>query len=360
MDSSGTHTPSAAEPSTQEAGGGFYIAPRNWLLLALFGGLFGLWLTGDGAGVVEERAVRPLYDAFNTRSARNVVLERADAAAVATGGVERASLTLEPSPDASGKGNWVIEELFGAKAFRDRVERLLSRIGSMTTLELVSADPARHDEYGLTAERALRVRVSADAEVGESSIVDLLLAPAPERGAWVRKFGESEVWRIARFSPPSPAPLAWFDDSSLMPLSDRGIRSIGATGTALPKAVEVRFVPGGERFVDESGVGWDVARVLDLQSRLQTLFPTNVTGLKAAGAGLDPDAGADDEPWLRLKIVPLLTGKSFHIELSEPQEGASECAAALMEGTTRVTVSSSTVKKVAASLVGLLDAQGDK
>ena len=61
----------------------------------------------------------------------------------------------------------------------------------MTTLDLVSKDPARHAEYGLTEETALRIRVSAANSVGDSSLVDLLLAPAPERAAWVRKFGES-------------------------------------------------------------------------------------------------------------------------------------------------------------------------
>ncbi len=340
-------------------GSAIYIAPRNWCLLAIFAGLFGFWLSGDGAGVVEEREVRPLFDVFDADRVQRVVLERPDAAAVETGGVERTSLVLLPAAEGRKQAAWTLEELFGAAAFRDRVERLLSRIGSMTTLDLVSADPERHEEYGLTEDRALRVRASVNETMGDSPMVDLLLAPAPDRGAWVRKFGESEVWRIARFNPPSPAPRAWFDDSSLMPLGDRAIESIRASGAAVPKEVAIYFVPGGERFVDEAGRGWDVPRVLDLQSRLQTLFPINVTGAKAAGETLDPDGGSESQlpPWLRLEIVPLLGGKAFHIELAEPAEGDTECRAVLVQGTTRVTVAASTVRKIAAALGGLLEAQ---
>ena len=190
-------------------------------------------------------------------------------------------------------------------------------------------------------------------------MVDLLLAPAPERGAWGRKFGESEVWRIARFSPPSPAPQAWFDDSSLMPLGEREVLAIRASGSAVKREVAIESIPGGERFVDEAGVGWDVPRVLDVYRRLQTLFPVNVTAAKAAGEALDPPAGNGSEvqPWLRIEVTRILSRKSFHIEVAEPEEGASECRAVLVEGTTRVTVSSGTAQKIAAALQALLSAQ---
>lgn len=360
-----TSTASSRAAERWSTRGAIYVAPRNWLLIVVFTGLLAFWLLGQGGGAVEERAVRPLFDAFQGNRAQLVVLERPDAAAVQTDGVERATLALRPSGEESSKTQWVLEELFGAKAFSDRVERLLSRIGSMTTLDLVSADPERHREYGLTEDRALRVRVSTTPEMGAEPMVDLLLAPAPERAAWVRKSGENEVWRIARFFPPSPAPRAWFDDSSLMPLGDRAIRSIRARGSALPKEVAIRVVPGGERFADEAGVGWDVPRVLDLQRRLQTLFPINVTAAKAAGEPLDPvdatgsvgENGGSQLPWLSLEVAGILGRKSFRIELEEPRDSATECRAVLVEGTTRVTVAASTVRKIAATLKGLLDAQ---
>lgn len=342
--------------------GKVYIAPWNWLLLAVFLGLFGFWLSGDGSGIVEEREVRPLFDVFDAETAQRIILEKPDASAVDTGGVERSTLVLRPAAEGQGEPDWTLEELFGSVAFRDRVERLLSRVGSMTTLDLVSADPARHDEYGLTEDQALRIRVSTKEAMGESPMVDLLLAPAPERGAWVRKSGESEVWRIARFNPPSPAPRAWFDDSSLMPLGDRAIRSIRATGRAVEREVAIQFVAGAERFVDEAGVAWEAPRVLDLHNRLQTLFPVNVTAAKAVGEALDAEdsagsEGAESQPWLRLEIAPLLRRKSFHIELGEPEEGSTECRAVLVEGTTRVTVAASTAQKIVASLQALLAAQ---
>jgi hypothetical protein len=362
--------PSSRAAQRGSTRGAIYIAPRNWLLTVVFAGLLAFWLLGQGGGAVEERAVRPLFDAFQGNRAQLVVLERPDAAAVQTDGVERSTLVLQPggeggSSEEDSRAQWVLEELFGAKAFSDRVERLLSRIGSMTTLDLVSADRERHQEYGLTEDRALRVRVSTTSEMGADPMVDLLLAPAPERAAWVRKSGENEVWRIARFFPPSPAPRAWFDDSSLMPLGDRAIRSIRAKGSALPKEVAINVVPGGERFADEAGVGWDVPRVLDLQRRLQTLFPINVTGAKAAGEPLDPvdsdgaagEVGEGKLPWLSLEVAGILGRKSFRIELEEPSDSATECRAVLVEGTTRVTVAASTVRKIATALTGLLDAQ---
>ena len=341
--------------------GRLYIAPWNWLLTAVFVGLFAFWLTGDGVGLVEERDVRPLFEVFDADRAQLVVLERPDAAAVETNGIERSTLVLKPTAGSAGEADWALEELYGATAFRDRVERLLSRVGSMTTLDLVSADPARHDEYGLGEERALRIRVSIRESMEDTPMVDLLLAPAPERGAWVRKWGESEVWRIARFSPPSPSPSAWFDDSSLMPLGDRAIRSIRASGRAVDRDVAILSVPGGERFVDEAGVSWDVPRVPDLHRRLQTLFPVTVTAAKAEGEPLllDGEGAPEGQPWLRLEVGSILSEKPFHIELAEPEEGAKETRAVLVEGTIRVTVASRTVREIALSLQALLDAQGD-
>ncbi|MFT7167338.1 MAG: hypothetical protein ACI80K_000457 [Paracoccaceae bacterium] len=342
--------------------GAVHVAVRNWMLLIVLGVMVGYWVTGDGGGSIRQRSVEPLVEGFSASKVRSVLLERPDAAAVATAGIARTTLTLRLATEAVGTAAetdaWTIGELFGAAAFTDRVDRLLSRIGSMTTLDLVTADSSTHAEYGLTNERALRVRISSEDTVGETPMVDLLLAPAPDRGTYVRLHGDSNVWRVAQMTPPSPSPRAWFDDSSLMPWADLAISGVRASGSALESEALIRSIAGGqERFTNASSEALSSQLVLDFFKRMRTLFPVDVIEGKAEGAILDPS------PWLRLEIMNVVGGKKFRIEFREPGTDVASDAgptkgtvrAAVVEGTAIVSVSGSTVEKLVQSLRSLME-----
>lgn len=356
-------------------GRGFYLAPRNWLLAVVLGLLVGAWFASDGKGGISRRQIQPLVQGFDASQARTILLERPDLAAVETGGVERTTLTRRDGEAATGEVGspdvWTIEELHGAAAFTDKIDRLLARIGAMTTLDLVSEDTASYAEYGLGEDRALHVRI-ANGEVApemgpEGNTVELWIAPAPGRAAYVRAAGDARVWRIARYAPPSPSPLAWFDDSSLMPLTDRAIRVLRASGRALDLApgeeFSIRTLPGADHF--QSGDGEDLSsqRVFDLFKRLRLLFPEEVLGTKVAGERLESD------PWLSIEVEASVGGKTFRIDFSEPGMGAdpssstapsespsgspSGVRAALVGKAIVVSLGASGVEKIVESLKGL-------
>ncbi len=287
------------------------------------------------------------------------MLERPDAAAIATGGVERTTLALDAA-EGVAPPVWRIAELHSSAAFTYKVDRLLSRIGSMTTLDLVTSSADQHAKYGLTMDRALRVRLSTSSSVPEEATVDLLIAPTQDHGTWVRTVDDPRVWRIARFNPPSPSPRSWFDDSSLMPLSDLAIKTVTLSGPGVGGSVEMGEQAGDlDRFVDGKGNALSSLDVLDLFKRLRTLYPVNVVGPKEAGAPWI------DEPWLVVEAVPQVGGKPFRIEFEAPATvpasgtpgeapaQSTEVRAALLQGTTIVTVSTSTVEKIAETAMRL-------
>ncbi|QDV06854.1 hypothetical protein Poly30_23710 [Planctomycetes bacterium Poly30] len=334
-------------------GGFLHVAVRNWILVLILGALAGSWFVGDAGGGISQRQIQPVLPGFDASRARSIVLERADLAAVETGGLERTTLTrrtsVETTGDVGAPDVWTIAELHGTAAFADRVDDLLSRIGSMTTLDLVSEEPGSHAGYGLTKAKALQLRVSEQERMGDSPMVDLLIAPAPGRAAYVLAAGDDRVWRIARFTPPSASPRAWFDDSSLMPLPDRGISAIRASGPALEgEPVIVRTYPGGDRYTSATGETLVTQAVLDLFKRLRTLFPTDVVAEKVAGEPLD------GEPWFSIEVEPIVGGNDFRIDFARPEEspegGARFVRAARLQGTITVTVSAATVEKLVESL----------
>lgn len=346
--------------SSSRSTGLLHVATRNWLLVLVLCGLGGFWFAGGGDGGISQRDIQPVIRGFDASQARVITLERVDLAAVATGGVERTTLTRKTSEEATGDAGapdvWTIAELHGTSAFTDRVDALLSRVGSMTTLDLVAEDPASHAGYGLTVEKALRLVVShgpttSSESGGAAPMADLLIAPAPGRAAYVLAAGDDRVWRIARFTPPSPSPNAWFDDSSLMPLTDRGIKAIRASGPGVGETVVVQAYPGGDRFVGASGEMLSSPQVLDVFKRLRMLYPRDVLGAKGAG---EPIAV---EPWLSIEVEPQVGGNPFRIDFMEPKEatGQSDRAvrAARLQGTITVSVSASTVEKLVESLRGL-------
>lgn len=366
-----TSNGAAAVADTRELGGGIHVAPRNWVLLLLVIVLCGVWVTGDGGGSIQRRVIEPLVPGFDAGLVKGIVLQRPDASAVATHGIERTTLTLGTGASgaagaagaAGADPEWTIAELSGSVAFVDRIDRLLSRIGSMTTLDLVTESADQHGKYGLTDDGALRIQLANSEAVGDAPSVDLLMAPAPNRGTWVRAVGDDRVWRVARFSPPSPSPLAWFDDSSLMPLADMAIQRMTLSGPGVDgEDVVIGAVPGG-RYGSSDGKILASRPVQDLFKHLRMLYPVDVVASKEAG---EPAVAS---PWLSISVVPQLGGHPFRIDFASPigespsgegdgataavQSSMGTIRAGRLEGATVVTISASTVEKIAEIAAGL-------
>ncbi len=154
--------------------------------------LGGLDYLGSAPGG-SQRVVERLFPTFFADQAQRVLLEGPEG-----------SVELE-----RGEKGWVCTNRFGYPARADWTAHLMRAMASLTTLDLLSADPKRHGEYGLD-DQAVRVRIWSDEEV---PLVDLLQGrDAPGgRACYVRRFGEDEVYRAPNLTRISTNVVSWLD-----------------------------------------------------------------------------------------------------------------------------------------------------
>lgn len=298
------------------------ILPLNRALLVVVVVLSGLIVALERS-VVASRVVEPLFSAFDGGRAVEVRLVVPE---------EDRTVTLRRT--ASGEP-WTVDELRGAPASAILIEGFLSRIGSMSTLDLVSEGAGDLEDYGLGEDEALRVTVvgaappadpdgaedaagdPGDVSLERSVTADLFLALGPDGASFVRRAGEVAVYRLPRFPRVPDAPFDWFDRRSVLPYEDVQIARLTARGPGLDGSVVVLEQPVSEFGSFRDAAGGDVPRVraLDVFQRLRALFPVAVLDRVESGE-MEPDA-----MWFEVE-VELRAGNDFRVQFgrasSEP------------------------------------------
>ncbi|MEM1452331.1 MAG: DUF4340 domain-containing protein [Planctomycetota bacterium] len=291
------------------------ILPLNRVLLAVVVSLSGLLFALERS-VEGDRVVEPLFPAFDGGRGVEVRLAKGEDGASAV--TIRRAAPGDP---------WSIDELRGAPASGILVEGFLSRVGSMSTLDLVSDDASALSEYGLGESEALRVTVVgaapesesddiADVTLERAEIADLFLATGPEGASFVRRAGEVDVYRLPRFPRVPEAPFDWFDRRSVVPYEDVQIAKLTARGPGLAGSVVVLEQPLSEFGSFRDAAGGDVPRVraLDVLQRLRALFPVAVLDRREAGE-LPPDE-------LSFEVeIALRSGNVFRVQFGSAAEG---------------------------------------
>ena len=168
------------------------MSRRNALLGLLLAGLVVLdLLTLPGGG--PSRAIGPLLPGLDVAAAAEVEL-RAD-------GTEPLVLRREG-------GAWTLPSTLGYAAQGSLAEDLLTRLASLSTLDLVTEDPARHREYGVDQGTLITVR---DAE-GATLAALLQGGITPDRRAtYGRSPAEDRTYRLPLLSPVRLDPDWWLD-----------------------------------------------------------------------------------------------------------------------------------------------------
>ncbi|MEM9380065.1 MAG: DUF4340 domain-containing protein [Planctomycetota bacterium] len=297
------------------------ILPLNRVLLVVVAVLSGL-LVALERGIESSRVVEPLFPAFDGGRAVEIGIAAPESDGTVT---LRRAAPGEP---------WSVEELRGAPASGILVEGFLSRIGSMSTLDLVSDDAADLTEYGLGEDAALRVTVVGaatpaapegtdgaagdlgDVSLERSVIADLFLALGPDGASFVRRAGEVAVYRLPRFPRVPDAPFDWFDRRSFVPYEEVQIARLTARGPGLDGSVVVLEQPVSEFGSFRDAAGGDVPRVraLDVFQRLRALFPTAVLDRRESGE-MDPDA-------VRFEVeIELRSGNDFRVQFGRSESG---------------------------------------
>lgn len=295
------------------------ILPLNWALLSLTAGLIALLLVVRPPTAIE-RPVVPLFPDFDAGRVTTVKIE------VPLDGQDEPQVTTMVREGLEEP--WRVMELHGAPANPIRMGSVMSWVGTMTDLDVVSTAETAIREYGLAEDQAVRVTVgrrasSAEADlvgpdpgVGERGIssgaVSFFVSPASGGGAFVRPAGGGLIARVPQFPLQSRGPLSWFDRDSLVPLESIQIRKVVASGSALDEPVTVTLP---ERvmteFLDGSGARIPAATALELFRSLRATFPDDVVAR--------PDT--DIPEVLRLEITPAV-GSSFQIVFSDLGESA--------------------------------------
>ena len=282
------------------------MLPLNRVLFVI-AVVLGVLLVVLRGGGVAQRAVEPLFPGFDGARATDIRLvagsNRGANRGAADGAEDAATITIAR---ASLDDPWSVHELFDGPAAPLLVEGLLSRIGEMTTLDLVSDDPARIDEYELGEGVAIRMTIESSAvssagtaagdagsedspqdfEISEPRLLaDVFVARGPGAAAFVRCAGDARVYRIARFPMPPTEAFGWFDRRSLMPHENVQIARVVARGAALEEGELVIEQPLTEFGSFRDGDGRDLSRerVLDLLARLRALFPSAVLERRESG-----------------------------------------------------------------------------
>jgi hypothetical protein len=207
---------------------------------------------------------------------------------------------------------WVLPELFDYPAEPTLVRRLLERLGDLTTLDLLSQDPARHADYGLTEDIAQRLLIFA----AEAPVADVLIARGSDGSAYVRRVGEDAVYGV-RVLPVTPTEaFAWHHVAPLTGLEREHLQQLEIRGAAYGVDLVVRRNPARPADGWTDGDGRPIAgdggyRLVDEALRLT---PTAVlAGTPAPEHGLDPAP-------LRLRFVGV-DGEAREVLLGSPSVG---------------------------------------
>lgn len=264
------------------------IARRNVVLAGVLTGLLAVFAALESS-TTSAREVGPLLPGLAREAARSIELD--------AGG---ATLALERAEDG-----WGVRDAFGHPARPERVQRLLDRLVSLTTMDLLSRRPENHEQYGV-AERERGVRVyDGDGEL----LADLIQGDARtfaggtgHAASFVRRAGDDAVYRAPRFEPVTVDLASWLDNRFLTfePALVDGIR-LRFTDPARSVTLERRDV---DRWVRESGEAVSSRAVRTFLDRAGALFFGEVEAASETGAM--PTAMALELELERTALAPLV------------------------------------------------------
>lgn len=267
------------------------IAPRNYVLAGVLAVLSLLLVTGGGEEL-PAREISRFAPALVPAEARRVEV---------TSGPRRVTLQREES-------GWVLAELHGFPADRQLVERVLEVLAELTTLDLLTEDPARHAEYGLDEASAQRLTVlGADDGV----VADLYVGRAPSGSAFVRRVGEDAVYGASVLPRTSSEPVGWQRTIALVPVEPALVLRLELSGPELGGAdspiVLKRDGRGQGRWLDAADKEVPRASAEGLVRALTTLFVDRM---------LAPELGADggaahglDAPRFTVRVTATASGR---------------------------------------------------
>ena len=269
----------------------------NVVLLVLVAALGSLELVRSLGGA-PPREVGRLFPAFFVDQAERVEVEGPDG---------RVQLRR-------AEEGWACASRFDHPARGDWTSQLTRALASLTTLDLLSDDPARHGDYGLD-EGATRVRVWSES--GEL-VVDLVQGddtPDASRACYVRRFGEDAVYRAPSLERIPAEPARWLDSLWLgfEPAVVKGVRVVSPDLEAPLelRREERRYVwRDGDRTLPKS-------KVDALLDAARGLFVSDAVAGAADGAD---GADALGEVALRLELT-LLDDRVLVGEFGAPEGG---------------------------------------
>lgn len=262
------------------------------LLVAVL--LLSAWEWTRPGNVGPSREIGDLFPAYHSDLAARVELEGPDGATA----LERV------------EGEWTCADRYGYPASEGHCARLLNALASLTTFDLMTEDPARHDEYGLD-EGTTRVRV-LDAE--GRVLADLLQGDdvSGQRASYVRRFGGDPVYRAAALTRIPAEPTFWLEPR-WMPFEPAIVTTVRLGG---PEVGEPRRLDREGKTHRWTIEGEQVAprRVKGLLEALSTLFLEDVVAPRG-------DVEALGEVALRVE-VDLLDGRTLVGELAAEEDGS--------------------------------------
>ena len=184
-------------------------------------------------------------------------------------------------------GEWCLPELANFPAEPQRVERVLQVLAELTTLDLLTEDPARHAEYGLDEATAQRLRAFGPAETVQA---DLFIGRAPSGSAFVRRVGDDAVYGASSLPSTSTDVRGWQRTVALVPIEPAIVLRLELSGTELgarEPLVLQRDQNRYDRWLDATGQEVPRVQAERLIDVLMTLYVDRVLATE-----LGEDAGA--------------------------------------------------------------------
>jgi hypothetical protein len=128
------------------------------------------------------------------------------------------------------EGEWRLVELHDFPADRPLVERVLGVLSELTTLDLLTEDPARHVEYGL--DEAVAQRLTVHGAEG-ALLADLLVGRAANGSAFVRRADEDAVYGASVLPRTSSDSQGWRRMVALVPIEPARVLRLELSGPEL-------------------------------------------------------------------------------------------------------------------------------
>jgi len=253
---------------------------RNLVLLAVLTGLLALDLLSRGEELATGGADSALLPELLGVPAWRITIEE---------GAESLEVVRRPQPGpdpvAEGAplgeldlGPWLLPASLDHPADPEAVSRLLGRLRSLRTLDLV-ADSSRDSDYGLLpgAEGQVRVTVRGAESSGrrERVLADVLLGLSDGGVVHVRRTDGERILRAAGFPTPAASAAAWLDPG-WTPVRPGWVQSLTVTVAGSEPASAVRT--GLDRWSDRDGGRVPAAGVRGLLADLLALRPVEVLG----------------------------------------------------------------------------------